>query len=127
MNKKQKLFHSDFHDDLRESVSCDMEVDEVFTGSLDMCLVRELDILLLELDRELLIDSCSDRMFIESTEYLSILPLQCEGNTLSVEVLLDLEGLSESDTSLIACSSIFFMRSAVISFAIPCGISELRA
>ncbi len=76
----------------------------MFTGSLDMCLVRELDILLLELDRELLIDSCSDRMFIESTEYLSILPLQCECDPLSIEVLLDLEGLSEADTSLIACS-----------------------
>ena len=104
MNKKQKLFHSDFHDDLRESVSCDMYVDEVFTGSLDMCLVRELDILLFELDRELLVHLRSDCMFVEPTEYLSIFPLQCEGNTLSVEVLLDLEGLSEADASLIACS-----------------------
>jgi hypothetical protein len=49
----------------------------MFTCCLDVCLVRELDILFLEVYTELLVHLRADCMFIQSTEYLSVFSLQC--------------------------------------------------
>jgi hypothetical protein len=81
-----------------------MEVDEVLTGSLDVCPVRELDILFFEVDREFFVHLGTNSVFIESTEYLSIFPLEGERYTLPIEIFLYLKSLREADASLITRS-----------------------
>lgn len=104
-DKKQNLlFHRHFHNNLCESVSCDMDIDEVFTCSLDMCPVWELDVLLFECYSEFLVHLSTNSMLVETAEYLPILSLEGECNTLPVEFLLYLECLFEADTCLILAS-----------------------
>lgn len=81
-----------------------MDVDKVFTCGFDMRSIRELDILFLECYTEFLFYLSTNSMFIETTEYLTILALKGEGYMLSVEVLLYLECLLETYTGLILTS-----------------------
>jgi hypothetical protein len=78
-----------------------MEVDEVLTCSLDMRLVWEFYVLLFECYTELLVHLGTNGMFIKSTEYLTIFPLEDERYTLSVEIFLYLECLLETYACLV--------------------------
>lgn len=81
-----------------------MDIDEVFTCSLDMCPVWELDVLLFECYSEFLVHLSTNSMLVETAEYLPILSLESECNTLPVEFLLYLECLFEADTCLVLAS-----------------------
>jgi hypothetical protein len=78
-----------------------MEIDEVSTGRLDVYSIRELDILFLESDIELVGYLGSDGVLIESSEDFFSFSLQGELEFLSVELLLYLECLLEALSRLI--------------------------
>ena len=73
----------------------------MFTRGLDVCFVWEFDILFLEVDTEFFIHLGTYCMFIKSTEYLPIFPLEGECYTLSVEIFLYLKCLFETYACLI--------------------------
>jgi hypothetical protein len=78
-----------------------MEIDEMFSGGLDMEAIWELDILFLELDPIFFVDSFADLMLGESTEYLAIFSLEREYESLSFEHFLYFKCFFESFSRLI--------------------------
>lgn len=81
-----------------------MKIDEMCTCCFDMSLIWELYILFLESNSEFFIDLCSDSMLIEATEYFSILSLEDEWDTFSIELFLNLKSLHETHMRLILSS-----------------------
>jgi hypothetical protein len=78
-----------------------MEIDEMFSSSLDMEAIWEFDILFLELDPIFFIYPLTDLMLGESTEYLAIFSLEREYDSLSFEHFLYFERFFESFSRLI--------------------------
>lgn len=80
----------------------------MFTSSLDMCLVREFDVLFLEFETKLLGYLSTDSVFIDATEELGSLPPELHLDMLPIEHLLYVECLFEAFTGLIL-SSLFVL------------------
>gem|GEM_PF-4416292 len=71
-------FESHFDDDFCMSVACDMDINKMCSRGLDMCFIWKFYIMFFKPDTIFLLDLLSDCMFIESTEYFSILSFEYE-------------------------------------------------
>ena len=98
------FFDMDYDYDLGDGISSDMEVDEVCACGLDMSLIWEFHIVLIEVDMPLLFHTRDDIIFIDSSEYFSIFPLESIFECLSVEEFLYLIAFFEFFSGLVFSS-----------------------
>lgn len=116
-----RLIHRHIHNDFCERITSDMEIDEMRTGSFDMCFIREFDILFLEIDPIFLIDTISDLMLVEPTEDLGSFSFQGEFERLTIEFFLYVECLCETQSRLIGRS--FFLNDDLLH-SICCDLTS---
>lgn len=79
------------------------------TSGFYMTLIRELHIMLLEVDMPLLFDTRNNLMLIYPSENLSIFSLECKFEFLSIEEFLYLIGFLEFHASLVFCFFFFLL------------------
>lgn len=89
------LFFIDSDSDpyLGESISCDMEIDDMTTSGFDMDTIGELDIFFFESYSQSVIYTIPDSMLIESAEYFFSFSFECELELLPIEFFLYLKCL----------------------------------
>ena len=78
-----------------------MEVDKMFSGGLDVSIIRKSDIFFLEYDIKFLSNFVSNCVLIKSAKYLGSFASEWEFEYLSFESFLDFKGLLKSYSGLI--------------------------
>jgi hypothetical protein len=86
-----------------------MEIYQVSASSFYMSFIGESDIALLEVDIPFFLDSYSDIMFIDSTEYLSSFSFEGIFEFLSIQKGLDFIGFFEFLSILVFCFFCFLL------------------
>lgn len=97
-----------FYDNFCDSISCNMEINEMSSCGLYMCFIREFYIVFIKINMPFLFNTSNYFMLIDSAKNFPIFSLQRKFDLLPVEKFLYFIAFFEFDSSLILCFFFFF-------------------